>query len=263
MRPKHLKGRTTHARRGALTHSFAYAVDYVLVDPDADTGPFLFSRNRFNLASVCDRDHGGRPGRGCGSDWARRVLDAHGLDQTGDSRLLLLTQPRFAGFVFNPVSFWLRFEQDVLVAVIAEVNNTFGDRHSYLCHLPGFAPIHATDTIKARKIFHVSPFQDIAGSYEFNFNISPDKIAIRIGHINGTEGLVATLSGRLVSLSNTSLLGAALLRPFGPLRTVALIYWNALRLKLKGAFYRSRPAPPAEEITRALCDDSENGQAHV
>lgn len=263
VRPKHLLGRTTHARRGALTHAFAYAVDFVLIDPDANSGPLLFSRNRLNLASVCDRDHGGRPGEGHGGAWARQAFSEHGLLETEYSRLLLLTQPRFAGFGFNPVSFWLRYEQDALVAVIAEVNNTFGERHSYLCHLPGFAPIDATDTIRARKLFHVSPFQDISGSYEFNFKISPDEVAIRIGHINGEEGLIATLTGRLVPLSNTSILGAALFRPFGPMRAVALIYWNALRLKLKGASYRARPVPPDQEISPALHDDPENGQAHV
>ena len=138
--PLHLHGTTVHARRGALSHAFSHRVDYVLIDPDETRGPRLFSRNRVNLASVADRDHGGVRGTGRGAVWAHEVLARHGLATGADSRLLLLTQPRFLGYVFNPVSFWLRFEGDALVAVIAEVNNTFGDRHSYLCALPGFAP---------------------------------------------------------------------------------------------------------------------------
>lgn len=248
--PLHLRGRTTHSRLGALRHVFSHSVDYVLIDPQTRRGPLLFSRNRLNLASVSDRDHGGRRGAGRGADWAREVLAARGLPQGPDSRLLLLTQPRFLGYVFNPVSFWLRFEGADLVAVIAEVNNTFGDRHSYLCHLEGFAPIGASDIITSRKVFFVSPFQDIAGTYRFGFDISDNRIGIRIAHVNGREGLVATLEGVLAPLTSGAILNAALRRPFGPARTVALIYWHALRLRLKGALYRTRPVPPKEEISR-------------
>ena len=73
--PDHVAGVTVHARRGGIRNRFRYGVDMVLIDPEAPGGgPALFSRNRFNLASVHDRDHGGplRAGRGAG--WARAVL---------------------------------------------------------------------------------------------------------------------------------------------------------------------------------------------
>ncbi len=248
--PLHLHGTTVHARRGALSHAFSHRVDYVLIDPDEPRGPWLFSRNRVNLASVADRDHGGVRGTGRGAVWAHEVLARHGLATGADSRLLLLTQPRFFGYVFNPVSFWLRFEGDALVAVIAEVNNTFGDRHSYLCALPGFAPIGPEDRITARKVLHVSPFQQVEGAYEFRFDIGDERIAIRIGHANGDEGVVATLTGKLSPLTSPGILAAAVRRPFGPMRTIFLIYRHAIHLKLKGAPYRVRPEPPLEEISR-------------
>lgn len=249
-RPQHLRGTTVHARRGALKHTFSHRIDYVLIDPDESRGPLLFSRNRLNLASVSDRDHGGVRGTGRGAIWARELLARHDLPTTTASRLLLLTQPRFLGYVFNPVSFWLRFEGDALVAVIAEVNNTFGDRHSYLCALPGFAPITSSETITARKVFHVSPFQQVDGAYQFRFEISDERVAIRIGHANGEEGVVATLTGKLSPLTSPGILGAAVRRPFGPIRTILLIYRHAIHLKLKGAPYRVRPKPPLEEISR-------------
>ena len=77
---------------------------------------------------------------------------------------MLLTQPRVFGFVFNPVSFWFCFDgQNQLYAVVAEVTNTYGTRHSYLCHKPDHSPIAPTDRILADKLMHVSPFQKIEG----------------------------------------------------------------------------------------------------
>lgn len=247
--PEHVAGYTTHARRGAIANAFRYGVDYVLIDPAAQGGPRLFSRNRFNLAAVHDRDHGGPRGAGQGAVWAHRVLESRGLPRAGYDRLLLLTQPRFMGYGFNPVSFWLALRRGELVAVIAEVNNTFGDRHSYFCCNPGFAPIRPADRIEAAKIFHVSPFQKVAGEYAFGFIVRPDRIAITIDFRDGEEGLVATLSGTRRPLTSGSLLIAAFRRPAGALRTVALIHWQALRLWVKRAPYRPRPTPPGQEVS--------------
>lgn len=246
--PEHLAGETVHARRGQVKHAFRYGVDYVLIDPDARQGPALFSRDRFNLAAVHDRHHGGARGKGAGANWARARFAEAGLAQ--GYALRLLTQPATLGYWFNPVSFWLAFEGARLVAVIAEVSNTFGERHSYLCARDGFAPIGPGDRIRAAKVFHVSPFQDVAGDYDFDFEVTPKRIAIRITLTDGAEGVVATLTGARAPLTNRGLIGMALRRPLGPLRALALIYWNALRLKLKGARYRARPLPPKQEISQ-------------
>lgn len=246
--PEHIAGETTHARLGETAHAFRYGVDYVLIDPDAKQGPGLFSRNRFNLLAVHDVQHGGPRGDGRGAAWARDVLEQTGAP--AGLTLRLLTQPSTLGFWFNPVSFWLAFEGGALVAVIAEVSNTFGERHSYFCARDGFAPIGPEDRLTARKIFHVSPFQDVAGDYAFNFNITDRRIAIRIALSHGAEGVVATLAGPRAPLTNRAILAASLRRPLGPLRTLALIYWNALRLKAKGVRYRTRPRPPEQEFSQ-------------
>ena len=247
--PEHLKGVTTHSRRGAVRNAFRYGVDFVLIAPDSDApGPALFSRNRFNLASVHDRDHGGPLKQGVGVGWVKDVLSDNGCP-VSRPRILLLTQPSYLGYAFNPVSFWLAYEGDALIAVIAEVSTPFGDRHSYLCHAPGFAPIDSSTRIHRPKALHVSPFQEVAGSYEFAFDIRPDQIAIRILFRNGDAGVTATLSGQRQPLSNRALVAASLRRPLGAFRTIALIHWQALLLKLKGARYRRRPAPPEHEVT--------------
>jgi DUF1365 family protein len=249
-RPQHIAGHTSHARRGSIQNAFRYGVDFVLIDLDAPVIkiPALFSRNRFNLAALYDRDHGGSLKHGKGADWARQHFADAGLNAV---RIDLLTQPRFLGYGFNPVSFWLAWSGSHLMGVIAEVSTPFDDRHSYLCVQNDLNPITKTNQITTPKALHVSPFQQVDGHYAFNFDITPDRIAIRIFHGNGDEGVIATLYGPRKPMTNASLLKAYLRRPFGPLRTMTLIHWQALVLKLKGATYRKRPAPPTHDLTKS------------
>lgn len=244
-------GQTYHKRIGGPDNAFRYGVDFVLTEPErAVSGPGLFSRNRRNVVALHDADNGGLPGKGLGVPWVRQVLKDHGLDDLHEARVLLLTQPRVLGYLFNPVSFWLVVDPDnALRAVIAEVSNTFGDRHSYLCHHDDLRPIGPNDTLSARKVFHVSPFQDVAGEYRFRFNLTDRHITIRIDLINGNKGLVATLTGKRAQMTNGRLLRALIRRPIGSVRVMALIHWQALKLKLKGARYRRRPEPPRAEVS--------------
>ena len=243
----HIAGQTYHGRRGGIENAFRYSVDYLLFDPEAELrGPRLFSRNRANLTSVQDRDHGGAPGQGRGAVWAREVLEANGIVAGG---LHLMAQPRVLGHVFNPVSFWLCYDQDDLIAVIAEVSNTFGDRHSYLCRHADGHSILPDDTLRAVKIFHVSPFQPVEGGYTFRFDIRPDRIGIWIDYTAGNGGLIATLTGRRRRLTTGAILAACLRRPFGSRRVLALIHWQALKLWWNGATYRPRPEQPAQEVS--------------
>ncbi len=245
----HIAGQTFHGRKGTVQNRFRYSIDYVLLTPETAKGPRLFSRNRANLMGIRDQDHGGAPGRGTGTAWVRQVLAVHGLSVP--ARIDLLAQPRVLGHVFNPVCFWLcHDEHDVLRVVIAEVTNTFGDRHSYLVHHPDQGPITAEDHLTARKIFHVSPFQPVEGSYRFRFDIRPDRIGIWIDFSAGENGVIATLTGRRTPLTNRAILWACLRRPFGSRRVLALIFWQALKLRLKGVAYRPRPEPPAKEVSR-------------
>lgn len=245
--PEFVAASTWHGRMGRLRNSFRYRLDFVLIDPEAGAEAPLFRRNRWGVASVRDRDHGGPCGAGEGAPWARRVLAEAGL--APGCTLRLLTQPRWLGTVFNPVSFWLAFRNEALVAAIAEVNNTYGDRHAYLCAHPGFTPIRPGDVLTARKVFHVSPFLDIAGRYVFSFRIDAETLAIRIAFRDGSDGLVATLEGRRVPMTAARVLRGAARFPFAGVRATALIFWQALRLRLMGARFRPRPLPPDEDVT--------------
>lgn len=245
----HIEGTTFHGRRGDATNAFRYHVDYLLLDPETAIGPALFSRDRANLVALHARDHGGPPGQGRGAPWAREVLAAHGLP--APHRLLLLAQPRVLGHVFNPVSFWLGFDATgALSSAIAEVTNTYGDRHSYLCAHPDGAPIQPTDRLTATKVFHVSPFQPVQGSYRFRFDLRPDRIGIWIDLDTGHGGLTTNLVGPRKPLTNAAILRACLRRPLGSRRVLALIHWQALKLWWKGVPFRSRATPPVDEVSR-------------
>lgn len=247
-RPELISAQSFHGRRGDIRNRFTYSLDYVLLDMDSPQSPALLSRNRFNLFSVQDRHHGGPRGAGLGVAWARRVFQERGFSGAGYG-IRLLTQPSFLGYNFNPVSFWLLLRGEALHAVIAEVNNTFGHRHSYFCARNDGAAITPKDAIPAEKIFHVSPFQAVSGGYVFNFDLTPQSIAFRIALTDGPQGVVATLTGQRLPASNRRLIWSALRRPFGALRVVALIYWQAMKLKWKGAAYAPPPIPPTKEVS--------------
>lgn len=246
----HIAGQTYHGRRGATKNAFRYSIDYILLDAEADlTTPSLFGRNGRGAMSLHDVDHGGTPHLGQGPVWARQVLAAHGIDLPG--RLDLLAQPRMLGHVFNPVSFWLCHDAGgVLRCVIAEVSNTFGDRHSYLCHHDHLRELTKADTVSAQKIFHVSPFQPVEGGYTFRFDITPAAIGIWIDYSRGGGGVIATLTGDRKPLTNAGIVKAMLRRPFGSRRVLALIHWQAVKLWWKGATFRRHPKPPVDEVSR-------------
>ena len=245
----YIEGWTWHGRKGDLENAFRYSVDYVMFNATHKIlGPALFSRNAAGVFSVYDTDHGGPPNRGRGVAWVKDVLSSHGVELEGD--ILLLAQPRVLGHVFNPVSFWLCHNATGdICAVISEVTNTFGDRHSYLCHHDDLRPILPTDTLSAQKIFHVSPFQPIDGNYVFRFDIRPDKIGIWIDLQIPGGGVMANLIGPRRPLRTVDILRALLRRPFGSRRVLGLIHWQAFKLWRKGAKYRKRPSPPETEVS--------------
>ena len=245
---EHIQAHTLHARRGALKNAFTYGVDFVLCDLRKDTGLRLLSRNRFNLWSLWDKHHGGPRGDGRGLSWFKDELSERGLNPN-DYELWLLTQPSFLGFHFNPISFWIATKDGTPHAFIAEVNNTFGHRHCYFCANDKFEPLVKKDKVIATKLMHVSPFQKVEGQYGFNFGMTDDAFDIRILYENGSEGVLATLVGDRKPATNASLAWAALRRPFGALRVVALIYWQAMILYFKRAPFMRKPAPPEPLIS--------------
>ena len=248
--PSVVRARVSHARQVPVENRFAYGIDYLLLDEAAlagDRGPKLFSFGRPNLVSLHPSDHGVA---GCeGIEGVRRLARKSGV--YGVDHVLLMTHPRYWGFAFNPVSFWfLVGAAGNLRAVLAEVHNTFGERHGYLCTGENGADIGPDSHTVSAKRFHVSPFFDIVGEYRFRFQLDETRVAVRIRYDDGAGGgLNTAIAGTRRPFTDRELVRALMRRPFGAARTVALIHWQALRLYLKGARYRKRPPLPKRPVT--------------
>jgi DUF1365 family protein len=226
-------GTLMHVRRGPTRHVFRYPVSYWLLDldelPELERRIRLFSVNRPNVVSLRDRDHFD------GAPLKQAVVDLAG-DPTIE-RVLMLTQPRVLGYVFNPVSFYWCYRADgSLACMVAELNNTFGERLPEVLRGPELR-------YEQRKRLHVSPFFGLDQSYEYAFSQPGDEVWARI-HVRDDEGgrpLTAVLHGRRRELTNRSLAALLLRYPLQPLQVIALIHWQALRLWLKRVPLHHKP----------------------
>ena len=249
--PAALNASIFHARRRPHRNAFRYSAVYLAL-PTAQLRrgrpSGLFSIDRPNLFGLRTSDYGDRCAHP--DQWIKGVL-AEWKVMEADGDVVLLTMPRVLGFVFNPVSFWLCLDRSGrLRAALAEVNNTFGERHCYLCRHDDHRPIAAQDSLRTCKVFHVSPFIDVRGEYRFRFSYTPDRIAIAVDLFDD-EGLLlsTTIDGALRPLTTWRLLRALLVNPALPIKVVGLIHYQALKLWLKGMRLFHKPTPPAIAIT--------------
>ena len=245
-------GTVLHRRLRPAKHAFRYGV-FFLRFPLSRTGELpnrLFSLNSFNLFSFHFADHGdgGDP-----QAWIRGLLEREGVGGA-DGEIVLQTFPRVLGHVFNPVSFWFCHAAcGALRAVVAEVNNTFGERHCYLLQgADAQAGIAAGELLRATKVFHVSPFCAVEGAYHFRFAAEPARRCVaRIDHCDdGGDLLHTSVSGTAGPFSAPALLRVLLAHPMMTLGVMARIHWQALRLWLKRVPFYRKPAPPARTVTR-------------
>ncbi len=210
----------------------------------------LLGIERGNVFSFRNRDHGARDGSPL-LPWIQTLLRAQGLAELCDGEIVLQTMPRIFGFVFNPVSFWFCHDRaGALRVVLAEVSNTFGERHNYLVHHPDQRPIVAGDELRATKCFHVSPFFPVRGEYRFRFEQRGAVHAVSIDLWDGSELQLSTrLSGRAQALDGGAMRKWLARQPFMTLGVVARIHWQALRLALRRVSFFRKPPPPIEETT--------------
>jgi cyclopropane-fatty-acyl-phospholipid synthase len=211
----------------------------------------LFGYNRPRPASLYDRDYlDPRPGRLRGKLLAR--LEERGLAVDRIGQIVLVTSPRLLGRVFNPVSFFFCFDlSGRLVAVAAEVNNTYGEKHVYLLEGDGGGwPAR----FQAEKAFHVSPFNTMAGEYRFCFGDIRRELDVRIDlHREGRHILRAWLKGQGRELTRIQHLKTLVRHPIMPHLTLARIYREAFRLYFKRrlTFY-DKPVPLSPMTLRRL-----------
>jgi DUF1365 family protein len=244
-------GHVVHRRTRPRAHRLRYRIFSLLLDLDeidALAGRLrVFSRGRFNLFAFHDRDYAAGTGEPLRVQ-VERHLAAAGIAPDGGP-IRLLTMPRILGFAFNPLSVYFCHARDgALRAILYEVNNTFGERHSYLL------PVDRPDAIRQRcaKRFHVSPFLGLDMRYAFRVSPPDARLAIAITG-SDRDGVLITA---VHSADRRPLTDAALLRVFAthPLLTIKVvggILWEALRLWTKGVPVRHRPPPPSHPVTIA------------
>ncbi len=240
MRSALYEGHVMHARLEPARNVFRYPVYMTLVDldelPELDRRLRCFGWNRSRPASLQDRDH---------ID-VRAYLAEHGVDLGGRGRILLLTNLRVLGYVFNPVSFyWCYAEDGSLACIVAEVSNTFGERLPYL--LRGDALRYDSE-----KRLHVSPFMPMEQRYTWQFSEPEERILARIDlHDAAGKPFVATLAAERVELTNASLARFLVRYPLMPLKVTALIHLQAVRLWWKRVpFHRKPPFEPGRGSLR-------------
>lgn len=252
MSPAIYFGKVMHSRLRPRRNAFRYPVFFLRIPlSQIDRMPnALFSVNRWNLFSLNFRDHGARDGSPP-EPWIRALLADEGVD-LADGEIVLQTFPRVLGYVFNPVSFWLCYcRQGSLRAILCEVNNTFGEHHNYLLsHADGRA-IDAGDVLRARKVFHVSPFCDVVGSYAFRFRTEAGACTVNIDYEDGDGRLLLTaISGKAAAYGCKALVRAFLFYPWMTLGVMVRIHWQALKLWFAGVPWMPKPLPPRQETTR-------------
>lgn len=239
------RGEVMHHRLRPKAHRFTYRVFWLLLDLDEvdrlNRRLRLFSRNRFNLLSFHDRDHGDGSGTALLAQ-IEALLARAGID-IRDGPVRLLTMPRILGYVFNPISLYYCHHADGrLAAMVYEVTNTFGARHAYVIPTP--REDQATGRIRqsAAKALYVSPFMGMDMDYAFRGQVPGERLDLTITG-QDAEGLLITaaLSGERRPLRDRDLLSAAVALPLLTLKVVAAIHWEALRLWLKGVRLTRQP----------------------
>jgi len=234
------KGFVTHRRFKPLRHYFSYKTFSVLFDltelEDLHKEIGIFSFNRFNIFSFYNKDHGSRDGSNL-TEWVKTNLKKYNLNFRV-SKIKLLCFPRIFGYVFNPLSIFYCYDEDVLKAILYEVKNTFNEQHTYVFSVNNSSKII---TQQCNKKFYVSPFIEMDTFYNFRLTEPDENIRILIKQTD-KEGkiLVACQMGRKQNMSLKQLLINFFTHPMMTFKIMISIHYEALRLWKKGAIFKKR-----------------------
>ncbi len=238
--PRLLLAKVFHKRLFPKVNAFTYSV-YYLDLPLTETNARPFA-GCYGFLSFHAKDHEGRDI----SELRKKITAILREEKLNDlvKTIRLICMPRVLGYVFNPVSFWLcEDENQKLRAVLCEVNNTFGEKHDYLCVPSEGGEILPSVRLHAKKNFHVSPFLKREGEYEFRFSSKADTLDVRIDYYDasGEKQLITSLVGRYAPLTRRSALKTFFTHPLVTLKAIALIHWQAIKLLAKGIQYIPKP----------------------
>ena len=247
------EGQVRHRRFAPRAHNFRYRLFYVYLDLDELDQVFarrwLWSVTRPALAWFRRRDYLGDPNVPLKQAVQDRVEQVTGKRPSGPIRLL--TQLRYFGFVFNPVSFYYCFDAEGsrVETIVAEITNTpWGERYAYVLPVPDSKLNRHHLRYDLAKDFHVSPFIPMDIDYQWYFSAPGERLNVHMINLRKGEKLFdATLRLTQQSITARHCAHALVRYPFMTLKVISAIYWQALRLYLKRIpFY---PHPPKQPST--------------
>jgi len=250
--PAVLDATVMHKRHFPRVHGLNYRASYLALPLTRLHDPVVtrhLAVNRAALLSFREKDHAPRDGSDLHA-WVRGILRDYAMDDLVDE-VVLISMPRMFGYVFNPVSFWMCLDrQRQLRAVLCEVNNTFGETHSYLCAHGDRRPLGDRDRLRADKLLHVSPFLRREGHYCFRFAWRRQfGVWIDYHDAAGNKQLTTSLTGTLAPLQRPLLRRAFFGNPLVTLQVILLIHWQALRLIARGIRYIPKPRQHEDRIS--------------
>lgn len=239
-------GTLRHRRFEPRRHEFTYRLFMAFLDIDRIPELVRISRflgyNRWNWAAFDERDHFGDPSLPL-RERLRRDAAGHRLTLP-DGPVFLLTHLRYLGYNFNPISlFYCCDSAGRLDLILAEVSNTFGERHSYWLHPGNQTPGANAHHHRVPKQMHVSPFMDMALDYRFTLTEPAERLTAHMNTLAGERSTFdATLSLERRPWSAGSLHRALLAHPWMTAKVIGAIHWEALRLWIKGVPVYTHPA---------------------
>jgi hypothetical protein len=238
------EGWVRHRRHDPVDHEFRYPLFMAYLD--LDELPWVFdpypgwSARGPALARFKRADYLGPATQPLADSVREAVVERGGAEPAGPIRLL--TNLRYFGHTFNPVSFYYCFDGagERVESVLAEVTNTpWGERHSYLLGRAGSERVIRGELDKA---FHVSPLMGMEHTYDWRSTEPNGRVQVHIASRSpaGTS-FDATLSLERLELSRASTRHVLARYPAMTMQVMAKIYWQSLRLWLKGAPYFPHP----------------------
>lgn len=227
--PAAVRALVHHRRRRPFVYDFSHRTTMWLVDA-ADPNR-AFPRWLRPLASIRSEDHFAAGDDRPLIDKVRGFLAAQGLPWTAH-RVLLLANARSLGYVFDPLSTYFCFDAEGrLEGVLAEVHNTYGDRHCYPLEVAQTSPTRSTTD----KTFYVSPFFAVEGRYDIKTRLTDDDVAVAISLTSpaGETLFTAAVHGDLEPATSGHTLRRVVGNPMPSQRVSALIRWHGVRLWLR------------------------------